>query len=84
MLWAGKVSNAEQVAIVLWFLFFFWIRHEKGKALPQLTLAEPQACEPGNGPAQLQMQPALVSGSGPCADATRRQTIAGPRAGQRH
>ena len=49
VLWAGKVSNAEQVAIVLQFIswcffFFFFIRHEKGKALTQSTLAEPQAC----------------------------------------
>lgn len=87
VLWAGKVSNAEQVAIVCSSFFvcvcvFFFDQAWEGKGFNSVdTGRAPSLCEPGNGPAQLPTQPALLSRSGPCADAMKRQTITGPRAG---
>ena len=87
VLWAGKVSNAEQVAIVCSSFFvcvcvFFFDQAWEGKGFNSVdTGRAPSLCEPGNGPAQLPRQPALLSRNGPCADAMKRQTITGPRAG---
>ena len=81
VLWAAKVSNAEQVPIVCSSFVCVCVFDQalEGKGFNSVdTGRAPSLCEPGNGPAQL---PALLSRSGPCADATRRQTITGPRAG---
>lgn len=79
-LWAGTVSNGEQVAIV-WQLIFL-NRAWEGKGFNSVDIGTaPGLCKPGNAPSSA---PESRHSGALLADTRRLQTMAGLRDGQLH